>query len=141
MRGQGLTESIKDAGPARLNVVHVVRWQVFVAQAQLATLPASVDFNGHARGLSRAAPLTQGKDQTAGRDDLQIPAAVLGARAVAPLREAERATDARVDLDMRHRARGGCKQPLARDLGVEPGVEYALRRSPEALRDVYRSRS
>src|SRR4029077_20369566 len=65
------------------------------------------------------------------REDLEVSARVLDVLAVGPFHEAECPADARIDVDARKRARRGREQPAARQIGIKPGVERALRRGAE----------
>src|SRR5206468_443282 len=89
---------------------------------------ARLDLDTHARENARAIIERQTEHEPAGRYDLDIFAGMFDTVAFAPLHETEWAGDTRVDLDVRDRSRRGCEQPLARDFGIEPCVEDALRR-------------
>src|SRR5437899_3113219 len=60
--------------------------------------------------------------------------------AVAAVDEGELAAGARVDLGAHHPPGRGREEKFAGDLGVEPGVEDALRRGVEAAGNAYRDR-
>lgn len=69
-----------------------------------------------------------GESETPEPDDLDIYAGMLDVLAVVPVHETKCASNARVDPHDGHRTRRRREQPSARDPGVQPGIENALRR-------------
>src|ERR1700730_8821452 len=139
-RAECRRETVEYARPTLLGTAGVIRQHALMGQGERASGPVGHDADAHACALRREFRHGEGKGEPARPIDLEIFADMLDVLAVAPVDEGELAADARVDLDAHHPPGRGREEKFAGDLGIEPGVEDALRRGVEAPDDTYGDR-